>query len=107
MRSERTVHDLIRLDEDPDLVDKFMQDAAHKQSHAFDVERLDALLSPIASRYGFPTGDGKSLAADLIVRNAAGVQIGKAVDSIEQALAAFAEQTPRQSGSAARQRNTA
>lgn len=94
---ERTVYDLLRLDEDPDLVDKFMQDAARRQNHAFDGKRLGTLLSPIASRYGFPAGDGKGLAADLIARNAAVVQMERAVDNIGQALAAFADRTPGQS----------
>lgn len=100
---ERTVYDLLRLDEDPDLVDKFIQDAARKQNHAFNIERLGSLLSPIASRYGFPARDGNAFAADLVARNAASIQIKKGIDSIEQALAALTKQKAR--GSAGRSAN--
>lgn len=67
---ERTVYDLLRPYEDPDLVDKFMEDAIRKHGHQFDVERLGSLLSPIASRFGYPIGDGISFAASLAARNA-------------------------------------
>ena len=84
---ERTVYDLLRLDEDPDLVDGFMRDAVCKQGHSFDGNRMGILLAPIARRYGFGSGD--RFASDLIARNASGIQIARAAESIESALAPF------------------
>lgn len=83
---ERTVFDLLRLGEDPDLVDGFMGDAARKCGHTFDGDRLARLLSGLAARYGFQTGEG--LAADLISRNAAGAQMARAGESMRGTVAA-------------------
>lgn len=82
---ERTVFDLLRLDEDPSLVDGFMRDLAQSQSRPFDLERLSELLDPIAARHGFPDG-GVSFAADLMARNVADVQIVKAGEALQSAL---------------------
>lgn len=93
---ERTVYDLLRLDEDPDNIDKFMQDAARKRGHTFDRERLGSLLSPIAARYGFEQGDGFSFASDLIARNAAPIQISKASETLSHALGSLIDQSVMQ-----------
>lgn len=93
---ERTVYDLLRLDEDPDNVDKFMQDAARKKGHTFDRERLGSLLTPIAARYGFNQGDGLSFAEDLIARNTAPIQISKASETLNHALGSFVNQNAMQ-----------
>lgn len=82
---ERTVFDLLRLDEDPSLVDGFMQDAARKHGHAFDFERLSELLEPIASRHGFPEG-GETFAADLILRNASGALLERVGATLQSAV---------------------
>lgn len=74
---ERTVFDLLRLDEDPSLVDGFMREVVQNRAHSFDFERLASLLGPIASRYGFPKG-GAAFAADLVSRNAADVLMCRA-----------------------------
>ena len=74
---ERTVYDLLRLNEDPDLIDKFIQDASREQLHVFDDERLATLLTPLAARYGFDQRDGESFAADLINRNASTTQFSR------------------------------
>ncbi len=86
---ERTVYDLLRLDEDPALVDGFMQDAARTRGHLFDGDRMGILLGPIASRYGF--GSGEEFAFDLIARNASGIQIVRAAESLGHALAPLVE----------------
>lgn len=83
---ERTVFDLIRLAEDPDLVNGFMRDAALRVGHVFDRKRLSELLAPLAERFGHERGDGAAFADDLIARNVASVQIAKAGDTIEKAL---------------------
>lgn len=83
---ERAVFDLLRLDEDPSLVDGFMRDAATNRSHAFDYDRLSELLGPIASRHGFPEG-GAVFAADLILRNVSDVLVDRANDALQSAIA--------------------
>ena len=83
---ERTVFDLLRLDEDPSLVDGFMRDAARSRGHAFDFERLSELLGPIALRHGFPEG-GAAFAADLVLRNASDVLVDRANDALRSAIA--------------------
>lgn len=83
---ERTVFDLLRLDEDPSLVDGFMRDAARRCAHTFDFERLSELLGPVASRYGFPEG-GESFAADLILRNVSDVLVDRAHEALQSAVA--------------------
>lgn len=83
---ERTVYDLIRLDEDPDLIDKFMQDAAGKAGHVFDLDRLGVLLSGVASRHGFASGE--AFASELVARNASDVQMDRARKNIENAIIA-------------------
>lgn len=87
---ERTVFDLLRLDEDPSLVDGFMRDAARRCAHMFDFERLAELLGPIASRYGFPEG-GESFAADLILRNVSDVLVDRAHEALQGAVADICE----------------
>lgn len=82
---ERTVFDLLRLDEDPSLVDGFMRDAARSRAHAFDFERLSELLGPIASRHGFPEG-GAAFAADLVLRNVSDVLVDRANDALQRAI---------------------
>lgn len=87
---ERTVYDLIRLDEDPDLVSKFIQDAVRKKGHVFDREKMSNLLSPLAARSGFSPRDGQSFADSLIANNAAEIQMKRAADSIGQVLLSLA-----------------
>lgn len=82
---ERTVFDLLRIDEDPSLVDGFMRDAARNRAHAFDFERLSELLDPIASRHGFPEG-GAAFAADLVLRNVSDVLVDRANDALRSAI---------------------
>ena len=93
---ERTVFDLLRLDEDPSLVDGFMRDAAGNRAHVFDFERLAKLLDPIASRHGFSEGGG-FFAADLIFRNASDVLVGRAHDVLRSAIVDICESEAFQS----------
>lgn len=83
---ERTVFDLMRLAEDPDLVDGFMRDAVVRVGHVFDRKRLSELLAPLAERFGYERGDGSAFADDLIARNIAAIQISKAGESIGRVL---------------------
>ena len=87
---ERTVYDLVRLDEDPDLVGKFIQDAVRKKGHVFDREKMSDLLAPLAARNGFSPRDGRSFADSLIADNAAEIQVKRAAGSIGQALLSLA-----------------
>lgn len=91
---ERTVFDLLRLGEDPDLVDKFMQDATRKKNHSFDVEKLGSLLSPIASRYGYPPGNGRAFANELVAENTVSIQLEKATREIRNILSSFEGKIP-------------
>ncbi len=84
---ERTVYDLLRLDEDPDLVDKFMRSAVQEAGHRFDPERLACLLGTVASRYCFESG--MAFATDLIVRNVAVIQMSQAKEALGGAAAAL------------------
>ena len=83
---ERTVYDLIKSHEDPDLIDKFIEDASRKANHVFDRERLAELLAPLSARNGFGKMDGKAFATDLLSRNSAGIQLSKASKSMVDAL---------------------
>lgn len=86
---ERTVYDLLRLNEDPDLVDRFIQDASRKQLHKFDLDRMSMLLSPLAARFGFPRGDGQAFASSLITRNASAIQISRTLADSSYKMNAF------------------
>ena len=86
---ERTVYDLIRLHEDPDLVDKFMRDATRVKGHQFDVERLSELLAPLAARNSFGKMRGDEFAADLLRRNSVAAQIEQANNSSKSVLNAM------------------
>ena len=86
---ERTVYDLLRLNEDPDLVDRFMQDASRKQLHRFNLDRMSTLLSPLAARFGFPRGDGQAFASSLITRNASAIQISRTLADSPYKINAF------------------
>lgn len=93
---ERTVYDLIKSHEDPDLVDKFMADASRKKEHFFDCQRLSELLAPLAFKNGFAKGDGESFASDLISRNVADIQIENAGRKLTQALGSLYSQKEMQ-----------
>lgn len=93
---ERTVYDLIKSHEDPDLVDKFMADASRKKEHFFDRQRLSELLAPLAFKNGFAKGDGESFAVDLISRNAADIQIENAGKKLTQAFGSLYSQKEMQ-----------
>lgn len=86
---ERTVYDLLRTGEDPDLVDGFMQDAAWKGKHAFDLDRLGSFLSPLAERFGFGRRKGVEFAANLLARNTAAAQLLQARNSMEALARSF------------------
>ena len=80
------MYDLVALHEDPELIDKFIQDASRSIGHQFDLERLSELLAPLAKRNGFGKMDGKAFAADLLRRNSAAIQMRRAGCSLEDAV---------------------
>ena len=65
---ERTIADLVRLREDPSLIDGFARDAASR-GIAVDESRLATLLAPLAARNGYAKDDGAAFAHSLIVRD--------------------------------------
>ena len=83
---ERTVRDLVAMHEDPELIDKFIQDASRSVGHQFDLDRLAELLAPLAQRNGFKKMDGRAFASDLLRRNSAAIQMERAVLSLEDAF---------------------
>lgn len=80
---ERTVADLVKLHEDPSLVDDFMSDAA-AGGHLFDKERLSELLSPLSKANGFASGS--EFAIHLIEKNATYITAAKAVSDFAKAI---------------------
>ena len=84
---ERAVADLVRLHEDPSLIDDVMADAA-REGHIFDKERLSELLSPLAKDNGYEAKDGDSFASELIDRNATGIVTESLADKMARAIAA-------------------
>ncbi len=61
---ERTIVDLIRLNEDPSLVGSALNDVI-KLENGFDYDRFVELLKPLALRNGFKKSDGESFASFL------------------------------------------
>lgn len=58
---ERTLADLVRLDEDPSLVNDYIISAA-LSGHTFDEQRLAILLEPLCRRRGYSSGSDYSSA---------------------------------------------
>lgn len=80
-RIERTVYDLLRTGEDPDLVEGFIRDASSR-GHRFDRARLAELLSPLALKYGYESKDGETFVYDLLGRNVGESELSKAAQSM-------------------------
>ncbi|WP_216452470.1 type IV toxin-antitoxin system AbiEi family antitoxin domain-containing protein [Arcanobacterium phocae] len=87
---ERTIYDLIRLGEDPDLIANMIADAARNE-YRFDQERLAYLLKPLAKKHGYSTGDGEAFARDLFARNAAEPQFDQGISNLLRSMKAIAE----------------
>ncbi|MBK5211251.1 MAG: type IV toxin-antitoxin system AbiEi family antitoxin domain-containing protein [Coriobacteriia bacterium] len=84
---ERTIADLIRLKEDPSLVDDIVSDAV-RRGVPIDAERLAELLAPLAARNGYPRHDGETFTRDLIERNADySTVVAKALESVSALFA--------------------
>lgn len=81
-RPERIVADLIRADEDPDLVGAFMADVVQSSSHRLDEQRLASLLAPLAHRNGFGKGDGAGFARELLGRYVDQIRIESSVETL-------------------------
>ncbi|QJC22234.1 type IV toxin-antitoxin system AbiEi family antitoxin domain-containing protein [Arcanobacterium buesumense] len=87
---ERTIYDLIRLGEDPDLIANMIADAARNE-YRFDHERLAYLLKPLAKKHGYTAGDGEAFARDLFARNAALLQLNAGVATLAQSFEMITE----------------
>ncbi|SDU79582.1 Transcriptional regulator, AbiEi antitoxin, Type IV TA system [Arcanobacterium phocae] len=87
---ERTIYDLIRLGEDPDLIANMIADAA-RNDYRFDHERLAYLLKPLAKKHGYATGDGEAFARDLFARNAAEPQFDQGISNLLRSMKVIAE----------------
>lgn len=73
---ERTTADLIRLREDPSLVDGFVRSAVLR-GETIDEARLAELLAPLAARNGYTRNDGAAFARDIIARDVVPVRLAK------------------------------
>lgn len=62
---ERTVADLVRLNEELEHIGLFMADAL-SMGHSFDEDRLAELLAPLAARNGFGRKNGNRFASELL-----------------------------------------
>ena len=87
---ERTTADLIRLGEDPSLVDNFVR-RIHQRGGSMDGTRLALLLNPLAERNGYKRNDGQAFANDLLARNASATQLAKGTKAIAQAIIPLAK----------------
>lgn len=66
--NERTVYDLLRLNEDPDLVDRSYKTRLAKQLHKFDLDRM-SMSYPLWQRASASLEEmGKPFASSLITR---------------------------------------
>lgn len=96
---ERTVADLVRLREDPSLVDGFARGAASRGLR-FDEGRLAELLAPLAARNGYARGDGAAFARDIHERDVLPQRIAAISAEIESALGAQAAERFREEATA-------
>lgn len=87
---ERTIYDLTRMEEDPELIANMIADAARNE-YRFDQERLAYLLKPLAKKHGYATGDGEAFARDLFARNAALLQFDQGVSNLLRSMEAITE----------------
>jgi len=65
---ERTIADLVRLREDPSLVDNLIRDI-FRSGRSIDRDHLATLLSPLAARNGYPKGDGVTFSKSLLPKS--------------------------------------
>ena len=84
---ERTVADLVRGREDPSLAGGFVSGVCSR-GHVVDEPRLAELLAPLAARNGYPKGDGRSFANEIVSGYAVDAQVRFAAESIARVLAA-------------------
>lgn len=82
---ERTIADLVRLREDPSLVDGFARGVASR-GMTIDEGRLAWLLAPFAARNGYARGDGTAFARDIIERDVLPEQIVRIEHEIRRAF---------------------
>lgn len=85
--AERTIADLFRNSEDPGQVGNYISNVC-KRGHIIDQDRLAELLSPLAKRYGFTDGNGRSFARKLVSEYADAAQMQLAIDAFRRALEA-------------------
>lgn len=87
--AERTIADLVRLREDPSLVDDFARGAAAR-GMPIDEARLARLLAPLAARNGYGRGDGAAFARGIVERDVRPAQLQSIESQIREALGADA-----------------
>jgi hypothetical protein len=82
-RLERTISDLVRLREDPSLVDGFAKGAASR-GMTVDGGRLAELLAPLAARNGYAKDDGVAYARDIIERDVLPTKSAQVVEQLKE-----------------------
>lgn len=83
---ERTLADLVRLDEDPSLVNDYIASAA-LSGHTFDERRLTTLLDPLCRRHGYSSGAEFSSA--LLGNSALPAALSSALSAVVKVLESY------------------
>lgn len=83
---ERTLADLVRLDEDPSLVNDYIASAA-LSGHTFDERRLTTLLDPLCRRRGYSSGADYSSA--LLGNSALPAALSSALSAVVKVLESY------------------
>lgn len=82
---ERTTSDLIRMHDDPSIVDDFVRGAVSRGADV-NVKRLAKLLAPLSARNGYEKDDGASFAHDIIIRDVLPERLALLAQGLESAL---------------------
>lgn len=80
---ERTLADLLRLQEDPSLIDDHLEQAS-SSGYVFDEKRLAALLEPLLRTYGYESG--KAFAGKLLNRIAVPAAFASSLGQITKVI---------------------
>lgn len=80
---ERTLADLLRLQEDPSLIDDYLEQAS-SSGYVFDEKRLAALLEPLHRTYGYE--NGKAFAGKLLNRIAVPAAFASSLGQITKVI---------------------
>ncbi|OUP10054.1 type IV toxin-antitoxin system AbiEi family antitoxin domain-containing protein [Collinsella sp. An2] len=80
---ERTLADLLRLEEEPSLIDDYLEQAA-SSGHIFDEKRLAVLLGPLCRSYGYE--NGTAFAENLLGKSAIPAALNSSIDQFVRVL---------------------